>query len=138
MSRTVACRICQRALCSDRKVYVAELLAEGQSSGGFLEIVDAANPSAPSVLGKVDLGGEPFDVIVSDGIAYVASQTKGVSLVDVSNASAPRLLSAFDTAGICYQVSLWGNSLAVADGTQALSCIDVENAGFPAKSIRRL
>jgi len=115
------------------KVYVAELLAEGQSSGGFLEIVDTANPVAPSVLGKVDLGGEPFDVIVSDGTAYVASQTKGVSLVDVSNASAPKLLSVYDTAGVCYQVSLWGNFLAVADGTQALSLIDVENAGFPQK-----
>ena len=133
VSRTVLAGYANGLCVQNGKVYVAELLAEGQSSGGFLEIVDAANPAAPSVLGKVDLGGEPFDVIVSDGIAYVASQTKGVSLVDVSSASAPRLLSAFDTAGVCYQISLWGNFLAVADGTQALSCIDVENAGFPQK-----
>ncbi|MCX5905516.1 MAG: hypothetical protein NTV89_19065, partial [Proteobacteria bacterium] len=58
------------------KIYVAELLAEGQSSGGFLEIIDATNPSSPSILGKIDLSGEPFDVTVADGRAYVVCQTK--------------------------------------------------------------
>jgi hypothetical protein len=133
VSKTVLAGYANGLCVQNGKVYVAELLAEGQSSGGFLEIVDAANPAAPAVLGKVDLDGEPFDVLVSANIAYVASQTKGVSLVDVSNASAPVLLSAFDTAGVCYQVALWGNYLTAADGTQALSLLDVENSVFPQK-----
>ncbi len=113
------------------KVYVAELLAEGQSSGGFLEILDASNPSSPSILGKIDLAGEPFDVTVADGRAYVVCQTKGVAVVDVSNPSAPILLSSFDTHGVSYQAALlWDRFLAVADGLQAFTLLDARNPSF--------
>jgi len=131
VSKTVLAGYANGLFVQDDLVYVAELLAEGQSSGGFLEIVDASSPTAPAVLGKIDLEGEPFDVIVAGNRAYVVCQTKGVAVVDVSNPSAPALLSNFDTHGVSYQSALlWDRFLAVADGLQAFTLLDAQEPSF--------
>ena len=131
LSKTTVAGYANGLFVGDGKVYVAELLAEGESSGGFLEILDTSNPSSPSVLGKIDLEGEPFDVIVAENRAYVACQSKGIAVVDVSNPSAPVLLSSFDTHGVSYQAALlWGRFLAVADGIQAFTLLDALDPSF--------
>jgi len=131
VSKTALAGYANGLFVQDGRVYVAELLAEGQSSGGFLEIVDASSPASPSVLGKIDLEGEPFDVTVAGDRAYVVCQTKGVAVVDVSNPSAPALLSSFDTHGVSYQAALLGDRfLAVADGGQAFTLLDARDPSF--------
>jgi hypothetical protein len=110
-------------------VYVAELQAEGQSSGGFFEIIDTSNPAAPSILSTIDLEeGAPFDVMVDKGYAFVACQSTGVSVIDVNNPSSPELISTFDTPGGSYQATLlWDSFLAVADGIRGIILLDARD-----------
>ncbi len=111
-------------------VYVAELDYKA-GSGGFLEIFDISNPSAPVYSGKVSLNGEPYDVVVENSTAYVTCLTKGVTLVNVSNPASPLIIAEFNTKGIAYKPTLWGNILLLADGMDGLVAIDVKDKIYP-------
>lgn len=95
--------------------YLAELTEEG-ASGGKLEVVDISNPLMPASVGVVELEGEPYDVTMKNGTAYVASQSTGVSLVDVSVPSNPQLISNFDSGGSCSKVDIVEDYIVGGDG----------------------
>lgn len=115
--------------------YIAGLHSTGEeeSEGGLLEIVDLQNPASPSIKGSVELTGQPYNVIVQDGIAYVATQTTGIALVDVANAANPTVLATYDTLGICYGVDLLGGFLVGADGLDGIVTLDVRDTAYPKK-----
>jgi len=106
--------------------YIAELSEEG-GTGGLLEIVDITDPLAPVSLASVALEGEPLDVTVSNGIAYVACQTKGLSMVDVSVPSSPTLSAIFDSHGVCFKSAQWGDLIIGADAIDGFFIIDLQD-----------
>ncbi|WP_396627023.1 Ig-like domain-containing protein [Luteitalea sp.] len=56
-----------------------------------LSVIDVTTPTSASVVGSLTVAGEPIDVDVSEGYAYVAAYTGGVAVVDVRTPSSPAL-----------------------------------------------
>ncbi len=106
-----------------------------ESQGGLLEIVDITNPAGPTIVGSAALSGQPYDVVVRDGLAYVATQTTGMAIVDVSDPTDPEVLSSYDTIGICYGAGLWGDFFVGADGLNGFTLLDVRDATYPKKVV---
>lgn len=117
------------------RAYVVGTLGTGddENQGGFLEVVDVQNPMAPEVTGSVEVSGEPFDVVVRNDIAYVATQTAGVTLVNVTDPAHPSVLATYDTTGLCYGLDLMGDFLIGADGLDGIVILDVRDPTYPKK-----
>jgi LVIVD repeat len=64
-----------------------------------LGIVDATDPTAPKLVGKVATGGDARGVVVNGTTAYVAAGSAGVIVVDVSNLSAPKVIGKAEIPG---------------------------------------
>lgn len=65
------------------------------AGGSGLRVVDVADRGRPLVVGSLNLGAQLTDVVVDDGLAYVADGSRGPALhiVDVRAPAAPVLLS---------------------------------------------
>ena len=89
-------------------------VADGTSG---LRVVDVADPTAPSVLGSLFLGGVAKDLDLVGDRAYVALSDLGVAVVDVSDPTAPALLDREDTPGTALGVAAGEAGVFVADWT---------------------
>ena len=54
-----------------------------------LQVVDVSNPATPKIVGQIPLDGQPTDVSLGKGYAFVADYTGGVRVVDVRQPAAP-------------------------------------------------
>ena len=82
-----------------------------------LVAVDVDDPTAPFVVGQVDLEGQAKDLELHDGRAWVALGTGGLAVVDLSERTAPVLLDVADTRrGARAAHRLYGNKVAVLAG----------------------
>jgi len=79
-------------------------------SGLGIVVLDlAANPGAPVLTGFGSTPGEASDVVVQDGVAYVADGTQGLHVFDVTNPAAPGTLGQLYTAHNIGYVDVEGN-----------------------------
>jgi peroxiredoxin len=88
-------------------VYVADGI-------GGLVTVNAADPSKPRILGRVDTGGQARGVVVNGNVAYVASGSSGLVVVDVVNPSTPRILARAEMPGTALRVDYSNGKVFVA------------------------
>ncbi len=65
---------------------------------GIVVLDHAADPAAPLVTGFGSTPGEAGDVVVQDGVAYVADGSQGLHVLDVSDPAAPFSLGGLYTA----------------------------------------
>jgi len=79
----------------------------------------------------VYLPGAGNDVLVRDGIAYVACGSAGIALIDVGDPAAPKPLALIDTPGSALRLSVAGNLLAVADGALGVVVLDLSDPRRP-------
>lgn len=80
------------------------------------------------------LSGNVNDLLVEDGIAYVAAGTGGVQIYDISDPTAPVLLSTYGTLGSAQALGLGSDStlLYVADGGY-FHTVDISDPGAPVR-----
>lgn len=72
------------------------------------------------------------EVIVEDGIAYIADLQSGVIVLDVSDPSLPFFLGAYDSVGSSLGISKQGSRIYVADGVDGgLLILDVTDPTNP-------
>jgi hypothetical protein len=97
------------------------------SRTGGLVVVDASNPSALRVLSRVRVGGEPFEMYLENGTAYVMlthygrwvgpsssgkwEQTSEILAYDVRDPSRPKEIASFDVPGDIADSRLVGDVL---------------------------
>lgn len=67
-------------------------------AGGMgLEIFDVTDPAAPTLLGAVATPGRARGVDVSDDLAIIADEARGIAVIDVSDPTAPSIVGATTT-----------------------------------------
>lgn len=99
--------------------------------GKTLVILSMTVPSAPSLLGWVDLGDDLMDVEVVGNYAYCAAYERGLVIVDISNPATPAIVGIADTPGRAFDVAVSGNHAYVADYLSGFATIDVTNKAAP-------
>ena len=96
-----------------------------------LEIFSLADPAAPVSLSEFTGLTNAWDVVVRDGLAYVADGIGGLTIVDVSDPSAPALTANVSSAGAVSDVMLHGDVAVVASGSVGLELFDVSDPANP-------
>jgi hypothetical protein len=110
--------------------YVAIVSNEGTG----LRTIDISNPSAPAIVGEVNVLQA---VQVSDGVAvagslaFMAVANAGMQIVDISDPEAPSVIGGIDTPGTAFDVAVDGTHAYIADGAMGLQVVDVSNPASP-------
>lgn len=115
--------------CHDAAVAGSLLVAVGR---GSLYTADLSNPLKPRLLGRLDGLGAVRQVVISDGIAYVAAREDGLAIVNVRDPAHPRLLARFDTLEKATGVAVAGNLCFVACRYYGVQIIDITDPARPA------
>jgi hypothetical protein len=98
--------------------------------GNGLVILDLADIKKPARLSYLYLGGG-FGIDVKDGLAFVASGTKGLNIVDVMDAKAPVLKGSLQTGGEARDVIVSGDRAFVAAGPAGVLTVDISDPAAP-------
>jgi len=69
-----------------------------------LAVVDVADPRNPSVVARVETGGQARGLALDEGTLYVAAGSGGLVVVDVSDVTAPTVVSRTDVPGSAIRV----------------------------------
>jgi hypothetical protein len=114
--------------CHDAAVAGTLLVAVGD---GALTTFDISDPLRPRPLGTLPGLGAVRQVVMADGIAYVAAREDGMAVVDVRTPTAPRLLSRYDTLEKATGIAIAGNLCFVACRYYGVEVIDVGDPARP-------
>jgi len=109
--------------------YVLQVVS-GNPATTYLTLLDLTNPVAPSITGRVAVGGGTLaGVRVIGSLAFVAAGVNGLRIVDVSNPAAPTIIG---TAAInsAEDVDVVNGYAYVADGG-SLAVFDVHTPSQP-------
>ncbi len=123
-----------RVFVVDTTVY----LTRNNSNEPELYIIDANDPTAPNILGSLDLGNSARDIVVAGNYAYIASDhdSQELQIVDISTPSNPQLIASYDASGKAnaYGVSIRDNVVYLVranSNRDELYNIDVSNPSSP-------
>jgi len=96
-----------RTLCvTNNRAYVGHA-----GTNGGIEIIDVTKPTSPTLLGRWISGRLPRGVYVSNNLAYVANEDRGLAILDVGTATTPTL------RGTYYPTTPYSTEDVVASGT---------------------
>ena len=102
----------------------------GKNVHRSLQIIDASDPAEPLIVGSLELADCPADVVVVDGMAYVADG--GLSVIDVSNPANPTLVASLELSEVTARdIELTGHTVYLSDGKGILQMIDVSDPEKP-------
>ncbi|NUN12956.1 MAG: alkyl hydroperoxide reductase [Myxococcales bacterium] len=76
--------------------------------------VDITDPTAPTVLAHIPIGGQAEVVVLDGNTAYFASGAAGLVIVDVSDPMEPKVLSTTDTPGTAVGIDYHSGKAFVA------------------------
>ncbi len=114
--------ICLGVSVADDRAYVSH-----GASG--VTVIDAANPSALSLIAQVDTPGSARQTEISGNFGYVADGYSGLAVLDLNGA--PSLLTSLPTTGEARSVQVRGSWAYLATGTQGLLTVDVSVPSAP-------
>lgn len=97
---------------------------------GGLVTVDASDPAAPRLLGRVTTGGQARDIALDGNVAYVASGSAGLVVVDVSDLARPRIIGTAAMPGTALRLDYSEGRVFVAAWNDA-RVYDVSNPSTP-------
>jgi hypothetical protein len=92
-----------------------------------VDIVDVRDPAKPVFVGELITPSFAMDLVIRDGIAYIADNLGGMLIADVMDPLAPVLLGSFDTPGRVFDVALAGSALLAADQDSGLWVFTITN-----------
>ena len=109
----------------DTLAYVAD-----GTSGSFL-IVDVSDPMNPDTMGSLNSLYSPYDVVISQGLAYVADYDSGLQVIDVSNPTTPVEVGSYVGSWTAYGLDYAGDHVYIAGLSNGLRVIDVSDSSAP-------
>jgi len=90
-----------------------------------VHIFDAANPSNPIWVTKIETDGCAKNIVVAGNFAYVAALEDGLQIIDISNPHAPFVVNTIPTQ-YALDVAIAGGYAYVANMEKGFSIIDVD------------
>jgi hypothetical protein len=112
-------------------VAVSETFAYVAAGGAGLQLLDIANPLAPTMIGAWNFKGMTEGVAVANGVAYVANGPYGLRVLDVSNPAAPVELAHAFEMNYAYDVTISGRYAYLAAAGAGLLIADISNPAYP-------
>ncbi|MCF7919955.1 MAG: hypothetical protein K9N06_08585 [Candidatus Cloacimonetes bacterium] len=97
-------------------------VANGLNRG--LEIIDVTDPQSPVTVASLPLEGIACDVMVCDGIAWLANGEEGLAAIDLSDVSNPQLLNQISTGGFVNGVYAEENYVYISDLEEGFFVVD--------------
>lgn len=91
------------------RAYLAGYMVPG------LTVIDASNPSAPSIVASVELREVANDVAVRGGYAYVAAEAASLLVIDVAGPEAPHVAGGANAPGPVRGLALGRDGVYLAD-----------------------
>ncbi len=105
-----------------------DIAAVADNTLGLL-LADVSDPTTPSLLSTLDVGGAQ-DIAIVDDVVYVAVGAAGIAVVDISDPSAPLLLETVDYGASVQSVSAAGGILWGANQEDVL-VLDISDPRAP-------
>jgi hypothetical protein len=110
-------------------------LARASSVNDEFLVINASVPTAPTLIGSVDLGATAYDVAIVGNAAYVASgsNTQELQVIDISTPTAPRQIGSLNMPGNTDADAVAGFSggVFVAQGT-TIAAVNIATPSSPA------
>lgn len=101
-----------------------------ENNGGY-EIFDVSDSSNPFILSSNTVDLDPAASYVSNSIAYMVSDYRGIQSLDISNPSTPIIMDTLEVEGLfATAIKLEGNTLYAADYYRRIYSVDVSNPSF--------
>ncbi|MCB1184279.1 hypothetical protein KDM41_12660 [bacterium] len=100
-------------------------------STGGLSVFDAADPSAPVLLGSLPLPGPAVHAVQSGDHAFVACEAGGLQIVDLADPALPVIVGEIAADDAVNGVTVRNERLYVADGSAGLRIFDITNPAVP-------
>lgn len=100
------------------------------ASGNYLEIVDAASPTNPATVARLQTVYNIAGIEITGNLAFLADTVAGVHILNVNDPANPNLLCTISTAGGASGVKMVGNRLYVV-GDGGFSIFDTTTPGTP-------
>ncbi len=99
--------------------------------GDGLEILDLADPTAPTTVAEIPTLVHSWDVAFPDNIVYVADGSGGLAVIDATNPAAPVHLLSLPTAGAAVDVCVSNGLALVALGSAGVDVFDIDDPANP-------
>jgi hypothetical protein len=96
-----------------------------------LHVLDISQSGKPRPVGKLGGLGNARQIVVENGLAYIASREDGLFIVDVRDPNAPQLAGRHDTIEFATGICKSGNVLFVACRQFGVELVDVSDPSSP-------
>lgn len=98
---------------------------------GEIVLTDFTTPDRPTLLGRANLLGNPWEVVVEGTRAYVADNTLGVVVLDLSDPTSPVVVAEVPAVGGVEDVALGAGALYAAIGSKGVEVFDLTDPDAP-------
>lgn len=105
--------------------------AVANNYGGQAASQEALLTVLPPITNVVTWYQDALDIFVTNGLAFLARGTNGLSILSVTNPASPQLLGTFPTVSYIFKVTVSGNLAFVSDVLHGLQIISVTNPFTP-------
>lgn len=99
--------------------------------GGWLRVVNVADPANPSLAGTCISDGSTSRITVAGGYAYLAQRERGVRIIDVREAAVPRLAGSWWTSSSAVDVLVAGSRMYAVDAMAGTTIVDISDPAVP-------
>lgn len=103
------------------------------NDGGFFRTIDISDPSHPRRLGSFSPNCLVYDLVVEDGVAYLAADSCGLQILDLSDPASPQLAGEATTDGAVRALVVAKGIAYLAAGKAGLELVDVRDARSPSR-----
>jgi hypothetical protein len=101
------------------------------SHDGLLRSVDVSQPENATVTNELDELKNPWEMVIADGMGYVADNTLGLAVLDLSQPGQPTLVNTLATAGGAQDLVVAEGHLYVAVGTAGVEVFSLDDPTSP-------
>ena len=115
----------------DRPASVALSGGNALVGASGIYIYDLANPTAPSLLGSIELTRDAEEMAVAGSLVYVANGGDGLRVIDIGDPTAPVEIGSLMTSGFARGVTVVGSLAYVAANDAGLDVVDVSDPSSP-------
>ena len=102
----------------------------GDKAQNTLSVADISDPTNPQILSSISVL-TPYQLVIHDNIAIVASRDNDLCLVDVSDPYDMSIISRYDTIEYCCKVDVSNNLLFATNRRAGLELIDISDKSMP-------
>jgi hypothetical protein len=102
------------------------------NNGCYVVLIDVTDPDDPKELSRILTPAFVNSVIVHDDVAYIGSDSRGLTIVDIADPGAPEVLSFTEIRGFYAELTYHdGHIFYISNSSDALHIFDVSDPAQP-------